>query len=274
VHYFGAEDNPYFRAASLYITSAMGGRLMDPGCKADAAIVLIGKQGVGKSTAINALAPMEATFVEINLKTRDADLSRQLRGKLIGEIAELRGLASRESEDIKAFMSRTHEKWIPKYKEYEISFARRLTFWGSSNEQEFLSDHTGNRRWLPIEITNPNADLVKQDRDQIWAEAIHLFLNNGILWEEVQKLVPEVQTDHTFIDPVQAEIEYWILNKDPNIHITIKNFYASTIRGGNDPHIELRVSRSIGRALTALGYTSKSQRIDGVVTKVYTKDEK
>jgi predicted P-loop ATPase len=190
---------------------------------------------------------------------------------LIGEIAELRGLQSRESEDIKAFMSRTHEKWIPKYKEYEISFARRLTFWGSSNEQEFLSDHTGNRRWLPVEITNPNADLVKQDRDQIWAEAIHLFLNNGILWEEVQRLVPEVQTDHTFIDPVQAEIEYWILNKDPNIPITIKNFYASTIRGGNDPHIELRVSKSIGRALTALGYTSKSQRIDGVVTKVYMK---
>ena len=273
VHYFGASDSDYTRAASLYIASAMGGRLMDPGCKADAAIVLIGKQGAGKSTAISALTPLEETFLEINLSTRDADLSRQLRGKLIGEIAELRGLHSREAEDIKAFMSRTHEKWVPKYKEFETTFARRLTFWGTSNEMEFLSDHTGNRRWLPVEIKSPNADLVKQDRDQIWAEAIDIYRKNGILWQEVQDLAPEVHKEHTFIDPLQAELEYWLINKDPNIPITIKNFHASTKMGEFSSHIEQKQSRAIGRAFTALGYTGRSRKIDGVSTKVYSKEQ-
>lgn len=271
VHYFGAADTDYIRAASMYIASAMGGRLMEPGCKADAAVVLIGKQGAGKSTAISALAPMDETFVEINLSSRDSDLSRQLRGKLIGEIAELRGLQSRESEDIKAFMSRTFENWVPKFKEFETTFKRRITFWGTSNEKEFLSDHTGNRRWLPIEVNNPDADKVKADRDQIWAEAIHIYRTKGICWQEVQELVKKIHEEHIFLDPLRTEIEDWLHKKDPLIPITVKNFHAS--RQNWMMEITYKEARAIGRAFTSLGYTGKNQRIDGAVHKVYTKDE-
>jgi predicted P-loop ATPase len=233
--------------------------------------VLIGKQGAGKSTAISALAPLDETFVEINLQTRDADQSRQLRGKLVGEIAELRGLHDRNAEDIKSFMSRTFENWVPKYKEFETTFKRRLTFWGTSNEKEFLSDHTGNRRWLPVEIKQPNADLVKQDRDQIWAEAIWIYRNHGILWKEVQALAPSIHEEHVFQDPVRSSIEHWILNKDASIPITIKNYYNSTLRAAS-VEISVKESRAIGRALTALGYTGRNQRIDNVIQRVYTKE--
>jgi predicted P-loop ATPase len=151
--------------------------------------VLIGKQGAGKSTSISALAPLDETFFELNLSDRNNDQSRQIRGKLIAELAELRGLQGRESEDIKAFLSRTDEKWVPKYKEFETTFKRRLTFWGTSNESEFLSDHTGNRRWLPVDIKNPDTEAVKRDRDQIWAEAIQIYKEKGICWKEVRNII-------------------------------------------------------------------------------------
>lgn len=214
--YFGSDDNEYTRSASLYIASAMGGRLMEPGCKADAAIVLVGSQGVGKTVAIQALAPMEETFVEINLATRDSDQSRQLRGKLIGELGELRGLRSREAEDIKSWMSRTAEEWIPKYKEFSESFKRRLTFWGSTNEQQFLNDVTGNRRWIPIKVTKPDAEKIKQDRDQIWAEAIHIFNKNGIIWEQVQSLLDDVHQEFFDEDPLVESVRE-ILERQNNV---------------------------------------------------------
>jgi hypothetical protein len=214
--YFGAEESEFTRAASLYIASAMGGRLMSPGCKADAAIVLVGAQGAGKTVSIQALAPMDETFVEINLATRDADQSRQLRGKLIGELGELRGLRSREAEDIKSWMSRTSEEWIPKYQEFSATFKRRLVFWGSTNEQQFLNDVTGNRRWIPIKVVIPKPDLIKQDRDQIWAEAIQIYRKNGVMWRGVQALLAGVHQDFFDEDPLVEKVSE-VLVRENNV---------------------------------------------------------
>jgi predicted P-loop ATPase len=190
--HFGADDSGYTRACGLYIASAMAGRLLQPGCKADMAIILVGEQGSGKTTSVEALAPIPESFIEINLTSRDQDLSRQLRGKLIGELGELRGLRSRQSEDIKAWMTRTHEEWIPKYGEYSIKFPRRLVFFGTTNEDRFLNDTTGNRRFLPVKVGKANVDLIKKDRDQIWAEAVHLFKDKGVLWEDAKTMAEEV----------------------------------------------------------------------------------
>jgi hypothetical protein len=68
--------------------------------------VLIGLQGAGKTSAVEALSPIAEAFVEINLEKKDDDIARRLRGKLVGEIAELRGLQSRDAEAIKAWVSR------------------------------------------------------------------------------------------------------------------------------------------------------------------------
>ncbi|MCV5824559.1 virulence-associated E family protein, partial [Escherichia coli] len=83
---------------------------------------------------------------------KDDDLARKMRGRLVAEIGELRGLNTKELESIKAFVTRTHENWIPKYREFATQFPRRLVFVGTTNEDEFLADKTGNRRWLPVEV--------------------------------------------------------------------------------------------------------------------------
>lgn len=275
--YFGAEENAYTTAASMYITTAMGGRLMVAGIKADAAIVLVGEQGVGKTMAIQALSPFDDNFVEISLQTRDADLSRHLRGKLIGELAELSGLQTKEAEDIKAWMSRTTEEWTPKYMEFTKTFKRRLTLWGSTNNYEFLSDHTGNRRWLPIVVKTPQAHLIKKDCLQIWAEAIYLFEKHGVLWEEAQKLADPVRETFFSEDPLHESVVEYLVQ---NAHFS--KFKGQEIWTSINPFKEFdkKAQNQIGRIMTKLGYKNKSIRqqvkvgdaIQSRVTRMFTKD--
>lgn len=269
--YFGAEDTPYTAAASMYIASAMGGRLMEPGCKADAAIVLVGSQGAGKTVSINALSPMDDTFAEISLHSRDADLSRLLRGKLIGELAELRGLKSKDAEDIKAWMSRTTEEWTPKYMEFTKQFKRRLTFWGSTNDIEFLNDITGNRRWLPVVVNKPDPEAIKNDREQIWAEAIYIFKNFGVLWQAVQELAEDVRKNHFDEDPLVEEVREFLRLKSAVDFFTGKEIWASTSMG--IMIFDRKASQQIKRAMEYLGWTTGVKWQAGKSVRGYVKKE-
>jgi predicted P-loop ATPase len=218
-------------------------------------IVLVGDQGKGKTVSIQALAPMEETFAEISLHSRDSDLSRLLRGKLIGELAELRGLKSKESEDIKAWISRTTEEWTPKYMEFTKTFKRRLTLWGSTNDRHFLNDVTGNRRWLPISVDNPNPDLIKRDCIQIWAEAIHIFKDYGVLWETVQKLAEDVRAEHFDEDPFVDDVRNY-LDANPSMNkVSAREIWVGMGKFGDA--FDKRAAGQLKRAMAVLGWTYK-----------------
>ena len=141
--YIGTEDTSYHCAVGRYLWTALAGRVLSPGCKADMAPVLVGKQGIRKSSAVAALSPDPMYFVEISFGEKDDDLSRKMRGRLIAEIAELKGLHSRDSEHVKAWITKQHEDWVPKYREFSTIFPRRLIFMGTTNNEEFLGDETG-----------------------------------------------------------------------------------------------------------------------------------
>lgn len=111
---------------------------------------------------MEALSPDPAFFTEISFAEKDDDLARKMRGRLVAEIGELRGLNTKELESIKAFVTRTHENWIPKYREFATQFPRRLVFVGTTNEDEFLADKTGNRRWLPVEVSKVDVKAIKR----------------------------------------------------------------------------------------------------------------
>ena len=141
----------------------VGGRVLEPGIKADMVPILVGPQGCGKSSGVEALSPDPAFFTEISFAEKDDDLARKMRGRLVAEIGELRGLNTKELESIKAFVTRTHENWIPKYREFATQFPRRPVFVGTTNEDEFLADKTGNRRWLPVEVSKVDVKAIKRD---------------------------------------------------------------------------------------------------------------
>jgi predicted P-loop ATPase len=183
---------------------------MSPGIKADMVPILVGEQGAKKSSSVAAMAPNPDFFTEVSFHEKDEDLARKMRGRLIAEIGELRGLHTRELESIKAFITRTHENWVPKYREFATSFPRRLVFIGTTNQEHFLADDTGNRRWCPVRTSMADIDAIKRDRLQLWAEGRVWFDLFGVAFQDAERLAQDVHEEHTITEPWADSVADWL----------------------------------------------------------------
>lgn len=275
--YFGAEDTEYATAVSRYLWTALAGRALVPGIKADMAVILQGEQGVIKSTAIAALVPWEELFTELDLSENDDDLARMMQGKLVAELGELRGLATKDLETIKAFIVRRFDSWVPKFKERSISVPRRTLFIGTTNHAEFLTDETGHRRFLPIKVLVALIDKIIRDRLQLWAEGREIFRASGIAWQDAERLAKAEHAKFTIHDAWEESIQQWLDTDDIDGTKPASREWLRTSEvmfGGlnidsrsSNPAAEKRA----GRVLRGLGYTRAGRRIDGRVTKVWVK---
>lgn len=206
------EDTDYTRATSRYLWTALAGRVLQPGIKADMVPIFVGEQGAGKSMLAEALAPSREFFISLSLHERDDNLARLMKGHLVAELAELSGLRTREIESIKKFIALGHDSWVPKYQEAQTMYLRRLVFIGTTNADDFLDDATGNRRWLPVKVGEMGIAGVKDFeavRDQYWAEARELFLAGGIDWS-AQWLAHEVHARYSTSDMWEERIVQWL----------------------------------------------------------------
>lgn len=276
--YFNAEKNEYTEAVSLYLWTALAGRVLKPGIKADMVPILVGDQGCGKSTGVAALSPSPDYFCEVSFAEKDDDLARKMRGRLVGEIGELRGLHSKELETIKAFITRTHENWIPKYREFATQFPRRLVFVGTTNQDEFLSDDTGNRRFLPVRVSNVNVNGVKANRDQLWAEAKQVFIDNGIQFSAAERLAASEHDQYMIKDAWIETVGKWL--NEPDIttgekpidknYLTASEVLRWAI--GLDPkNIGRREEIRISKNLQELGYKKTVTKVEGKSLRVFAK---
>lgn len=211
--FFGVADTPYTRAVAAYTWTGLAARCLEPGAKCDMVPVFVGLQGAGKTTAVEALSPIDEAFVEINLERKDDDIARSLRGKLVGEIAELRGLQGRDAEAIKAWVSRTTEEWVGKWREFSSRFPRRLLMFGTTNQTGFLDDETGERRWLPMTVGVVDVKGVAAVRDQLWAEGVVRFGLEGVAWQDAYELAKAEHSGFKVSDPWEELIASW-LNRD------------------------------------------------------------
>lgn len=211
LHAFGVPDEEYTRACGRYAWSALAGRVLEPGCKADMVPVLIGMQGMRKSETIAAIAPDRQFFTELDLSSHDDNMSRMMRGRLVAEFAELRGLHTKEREAIKAFITKRWENWVPKYREFATTFPRRCLFFGTGNDEMMLADTTGNRRWLPMVCQiHGSPEWVAENRLQLWAEGRALFLAEGVHFRDAEELAKVKHADHMITDSWEGPIGNWL----------------------------------------------------------------
>ena len=281
--YFGAEDSEYTRAVSRYMWTALAGRVMSPGIKADMMPILVGGQGMGKSTGVAALVPSMDFFFEMDFNRKEEDLARQMRGRLVAEVGELKGLHSREIEHIKAYITRTHENWVPKFKEFATQFPRRCLIIGTTNKNEFLGDETGERRFLPVVVSTVNLAAIVRDRLQLWAEARERFVTDGVVWADAERLARDVHSQHKLIDPWKEDITHWLVSTPEfgeagaeAVPHGDRPFTTSELLAGLGIEVKHKNNLQDKRAaaiLTGMGYVNKNRRVDGHQKRVWVKEE-
>ena len=161
-----------------YLVMAVA-RVMQPPVKADNVLILEGSQGIGKSEALRILAG--DWFSDSTFPLGDKDGYLQMQGKWIIELAELDALNKVESTRAKAFFTSVIDNFRPPYARCTQSFPRQCVFAGTTNQDHYMRDATGNRRYWPVFCNEINHDALKRDRDQLWAEAFH-FWRSGARW--------------------------------------------------------------------------------------------
>lgn len=277
IDFMGCEDTPYTRAVALYMWSALAGRVIQPGVKADMVPIYEGDQGLRKSSSIEALSPAPEFFVELDFDKDEDDTVRSLRGALVGEVAELSGLHTRQIEWIKKFVVRKTEKWIPKYKEFATTFPRRLLFIGTTNRTDILADETGNRRWLPVHITKADVEGIVAARDQLWAEGAALFRQHGVMWHEAERLGAHEHADYTMEDAWETSIAKWLASTDDfdeagavwgERAFTTHDVLSGALRLSAKEQDRLAQKR-VSAILRTFGYEQKTTRINGVPTRAW-----
>lgn len=217
IDYLGAEDNKYVREVTKLSLVGAIRRVMEPGCKHDTVLVLVGGQGIGKSTILLRLG---MKWFNNSLDSFNGDEAYiKISGSWIVELAELSGLSKSEIETVKAFISSQEDVYRPKYGRNPIHAPRKCIFFGTTNNYEFLVDETGERRWYPVEVNAKRrkydvfTDFTQENVDQVWAEAFYLY-NHGaksyITNPEIVKTAIQIQQQYKQDNGLKGMIEEFL----------------------------------------------------------------
>ena len=175
---FGAEDNALNRWASGYLFKGALQRTLEPGCKLDTMPVLIGPQGIGKSSLLRQMLPLENPEWFSDALNLSADMkmrAEMLQGRVIVEVGEMIGATRGELESLKTFLSRTDDGNVRfAYRQNPETMLRRCIIVGTTNDEQCLpNDPTGLRRFLPVTLKHGcNVEVYMDNlRMMLWAEA-------------------------------------------------------------------------------------------------------
>lgn len=214
IEYLGAEDCEYTREVTKRALIGAVARIMKPGCKHDHMLVLVGPQGCGKSTLLSRLGGKWFSDSVYTLTGKSA--YEQLLGYWILEMGEMAAARKAEVEQMKLFFSKCTDNYRAAYGHRTQDHPRQCAFFGSTNDEEFLKDNTGNRRFWPVVVQNAGKnlyrDLSQEVVAQIWAEAL-AYYNAGELWyldAKMEKLAKSKQQEHTEVDSRQGLVEQFL----------------------------------------------------------------
>lgn len=261
--YAGAENTEFNRTVGATVLVAAVRRVRQPGVKFDEMLVLItGKQGTDKSSALRGLTPDDAWFSDdVPLNVDAKQIIERTGGKWIIEAAELQGLSVREENHLKAMLSRQVDGPVRlAYGRASTEVARQFVFIGTTNTEKFLKDKTGNRRFWPVAIKVFDSAAIRRDRDQLWAEAAHMEAR-GVsirLHPDLYSQAEEQQDSRRIDDPWEIIIE-GLVTQGAELRDIVPVSEIWEALGTQVSRLDMRDSTRVSGIMQRLGYSTKTK---------------
>lgn len=223
--YMGAKDDPQYLAAvgPKFLIGSVA-RILLPGCQMDTILVFEGSQGLGKSTAVRIIAKRHSADMTGDLATKDAAI--HIQGTWIVEMSELSAIRRSDVEVVKAFITRRIDRYRPPYGRNSQERPRQCVFVATTNDNEYLQDATGNRRFWPVECSHIRIEELERDIDQLWAEAVVRYYAG----------------DKWYLDASEtrrAQVVQVARHKNSPVDLLVLE-YADGVRDGGGTQIEMR----------------------------------
>jgi predicted P-loop ATPase len=242
--YCGSPDTALNRAIGRKLLVAGARRVRQPGCKFDYIGVLESLvQGVGKSSLLRILAG-EENFSDAEILGLDKQEQQEaVQGVWIYEIGELEGLSKAEVTKIKLFASKTHDMARPAYGRTRLDRPRQCIFVATTNQDKYLRDPTGNRRFWPAKTPLIDLEGIARDRDQLWAEAAAMEAQGEplVIHSDLWPSATAEQIARMEIDPWEEQVAAVLTENEGRFSIIDNSFQLSV---GKDGEQEWRVSIS------------------------------
>jgi predicted P-loop ATPase len=251
--YFGTPQTLYHHAVGFNFWVGMVARVYKPGCQLDNMVILEGKQGIYKSKALEAIGGK--WYMEASEELTSKDFFVALAGKLIIEIADLDSFSRADTTRIKKVITCRTDRYRAPYGRSSQDHPRQSVFVGTTNEQHYLRDNTGARRFWPMTCGSIDIDRIRSDRDQLFAEAVTQYIAGDPWYLMPSEATWEQQEDRREYDEWENVIQEYMVGKN---EISLMDLASSM--GFSKSDINKQDQRRIGAILRHFGWERKNVR--------------
>jgi putative DNA primase/helicase len=209
---WGVQADSYSRAVSRCFLVGAVARIMRPGCQVDTMPVFEGGQGIGKTSALRALAGMP-WHDEPTYRLGDRDFYLCMAGKWILELSEMAQLKGVALETAKAVITRREDRFRAPFERLPSTHPRMCVFAATTNKDDWNADETGARRFLPVRCGRLDVEWIHENREQLFAEALVIFDEGGNWWEIPADRAKFEQDERQLRDAWHDEVEFYLRTK-------------------------------------------------------------
>ena len=273
--------------ASKFIFLGAVTRAFSPGAKLDEMPVLLGAQGIGKSTALKLALPDDKPdwFADgLHLAASAKDRAEALQGRVIVEASEMAGSTNAELESLKAFISRTDDGSLRlAFRHNPETLLRRCIIVGTTNDPQPLpNDSSGNRRFVPVTLKGGDPHKIraylKENRSQLWAEAT-AYYHAG----EEARLPDKLKTAQAIAaekarrgdEILENAVDEWLATNETYVEtdgfdLTELAQGVGMVRAGESAAaLPMGAQKRLGAVLLKQGYSKKQEKRNGANKKIW-----
>lgn len=260
-----------------WLVAVVANAMDDKQCRNHTCLVLTGEQGKFKTTFLDLLCPPALSDYRYTGKIypQEKDVLSLIGQNLIINIDDqLKALNKRDENELKNLITCPQVKYRMPYEKHIEERPHLASFVASVNGNDFLTDPTGSRRFLPFEVLEIEIDRAKSiPMDAVYSEA-KTRLNEGFRYwfndEEIIELHRNSEAFQVYTTEMELLLRYFTFPTE--VETATKRFYMtnSEIVGYLSCYTRQSLSaKRMGEALRKAGYTRECRRINGNPVYVY-----